>query len=566
MAKMSDDVAKQCVEEIFNRLVEEEFDFNQESTEIKRVVREKFFEEHGTNVMSRPKLLGIISKVSENYIIHSNKPTEEPEKNTSTQEDVPSTILERPKRQIQKRNIVDDIVDNEKKHDFNLKKNTTVKSKSHVEFCTSKIDGLNIKVGDNDYEVDSSISAPKDFCEDYKELADAEQNLIEFIVGNEISNSYIESVSKFTNDMQVLRKKYPAKSDKKAQKFTFVKKTSKVKFLNPENSYKLDFLPEDEAEPIIEFNKKLISFEKAWKNGTSAENFKPLEYLTLDVIRTQNIIKFEKLIEYYPSVFAENTSKITNTVLSDDYEGNFVNLSTDVLSRFDVDKFAPDYMQLFSDLKKFNGTQFQRVVKNIYTHRSGIVLHPKCTPEFKKKHWLQAYANICAVNENTLENERDKLIVKAWKNILSSKFAYYIIMHCVPESSLFNKAFTELIQEGVSIKLFQSVLYPISFAFTPFMLGHSNFNLPKTALTNISETTYKKELSRIFLDFGSPIMKLYDYDECLWIYYANHDDSRNIMIELLHHVVKTMPTEKKLKRSSKTPNQSDDEHEEEDNE
>ena len=141
-------------------------------------------------------------------------------------------------------------------------------------------------------------------------------------------------------------------------------------------------------------------------------------------------------------------------------------------------------------------------------------------------------------------------------------------MYCIPESTLFNKAFLELIQEGVTIKLLQSVLYPISFAFTPFMLGHSNFTLPKQ-LVNMSETTYKKELSRIFLDFGSPLMKLYDYDECLWLYYADKDTG-NIMVDLLHNVVKSISTEKKVlkRKSTKNSGQTDDDNdgeEEEDN-
>ena len=562
MAKLSDDAAKQCVEEICNKFAEEGFDYSQDSSEIKKLIREEFYKEHDTNSISRPKLIGIIARVAENYIIQPEK-SDEDKKESSKQEDNSSSNLKRPRRQMQK-NIIDEIVDNDKKHDVNLRKNTTIKSKSHVEFSASKLNGMNIKVGDNEYEVDSKTPAPTEFCEDYKELSDAEQTLIEHIVGSEASNNYINAVNKYINDIKALRTKYPVKSDKKSQKFTFVKKSNKVKYLNPEDSYKVDFLPENDAEPIIEFNRELSKFEKSWKKGISSEEFNSLEYLKLDVIRTQNIIKFEKLSEHYPSIFAENTSKITNTILSTDDNDDFVNISQDAMAKIVVDKFAPDYMQLFSDLKKFNGTQFQRVVKNIYMHRSGIVLHSKCTPAFKKKHWLQAYANISVVNTSNLENEREKLVIEAWKNVLSSVFAFYIIMYCIPESTLFNKAFLELIQEGTTIKLLESVLYPISFAFTPFMLGYSNFTLPNK-LVNMTETTYKKELSKIFLDFGSPMMKLYDYEECLWIYYADKDGSNNNMIDLLHHVVKSIPIEKKVvkRNDGKSSAQSEDENEEE---
>lgn len=563
MTKLTDDSAKQYVEEICDRLAKEGFDFGQDSSDVKRTVREEFYKAHETNSISRPKLLGIIAKVVEKYII---KPKETEKSSLESPEEVVSgTTLNRPRRQIQ-RSIVDDIIDAEIKHDVNLRKNTTIKTKSHVEFSASKLDGINIKVCDNEYEVDSKTPASKDFCEDYKELSEAEQNLIQQIVGSEASNKYIEAVNKYINDITALRRKYPVKSDKKVQKFTFVKKSSKVNYLNPDKSYKVDTLPENEAEPIVEFNRELSKFEKVWKKGISAEEFNALNYLKLDVIRTQNIIKFEKLSDHYPSIFAENTSKITNTFLSTDENDNFVNISEDSMAKIFVEKFAPDYMQLFSDLKKFNGTQFQRVVKNIYTHRSGIVLHPKCTSEFKKKRWLQAYANINAVNTRNLESEREKSVIEAWKNVLSSKFAFYIVMYCIPESVLFNKAFVELIQEGTTIKLFESVLYPISFAFTPFMLGHSNFTLPKK-LVNMSETTYKKELSKIFLEFGSPTMKFYDYDECLWIYYADKDGSNNTMIDLLHHVVKSTQIEKKVKKNeTKSAVQNEDENEEEEDE
>ena len=160
MSKLSDDSAKQCVEEICDKLAEEGFDFSQDSSDVKRTVREEFYKAHDTNSISRPKLLGIIAKVTEKYIIKPEE-TNETEKSSSElpkQEVVSGTTPNRPRRQMQ-RSIVDDIVDGEKKHDVNLRKNTTIKTKSHVEFSASKLDGLNIKVGDNEYEVDSNTHA-----------------------------------------------------------------------------------------------------------------------------------------------------------------------------------------------------------------------------------------------------------------------------------------------------------------------------------------------------------------------------------------------------------------------
>ncbi|MGI5841628.1 MAG: hypothetical protein ACOX6N_05425 [Patescibacteria group bacterium] len=567
MTKLSDDAAKQYVEEICDKFAEDGFDFSQDSSDVKKAVREEFYKSHATNSISRPKLLGIIAKVTEKYIIQPDVANEVEASTSSTkQEPVSGKTPNRLRRQMQTRSIVDEIVEGEKKRDISVRKNTTVKTKSHVEFCNSKLIGMNIKIGDNDYEVDVNTPSSKDFPKAYDDLIKAEQDLIELIVGHEACNSYIEAVNKYISDIQALRAKYPVNSEKKIQKFTFVKRTSKVKFFNPNDAYKVDFLPDEDAKPIVEFHEELAKFEKEWKKGISVEAFNALEYLKLNVIRTQNIIKFEKLNEHYPSIFTENTSKITNTFLSTDENDEFVNIGGESMAKIVVDKFAPDYMQLFIDLKKFNGTQFQRVVKNIYSHRSGIVLHPKCTHEFKKGQWLQAHANITALDVSKYGHEREKSIIEAWKNILSSEFAFYIVMFCIPESTLFNKAFTELIQEGVTIKLFQSVLYPISFAFTPFMLGHDAFMLPKS-IVNMSEITYKKELSRIFMDFGSPYMKRYDYDNCLWLYYADKENG-NFMVDLLHYIVKSMTIEKKVtrRRSAKDSGQTDDDNDNNENE
>lgn len=573
MSKLSDEAARLSVVEICEKMSKDGFDFSQDVGEIKKVVREEFYKVNGQNSITRPKLLGIIAKAIDSYIttteetISQTTPNVEQEESTAkpTAQATPAPDRTRRKRQVN----IDDIVNDVKKQDMNLRSNSS-KSKSYVEFGSSTLNGINIKVGNNAFELKNDVKPATDFDPDFTKLDDAEQSLIELIVGVDEANKYLDSVNTYIEEITKLRKAYPITDKKKSQKFTFIKKDKRVKFYNPAQSNKLDYLSEKEASSIVRFNENLLTFEKLWKEGISAKAFKPLEYLKLPVIRTQNIMKFEVVRDSYKDLLSENTSKLTNTVLSFNASGECENLSEAQIGKIPVDKYAPDYMMLFSDLKTFNGSQFQRVIKNIYNHRSGIVLHPKCSTEFKKKCWLQAYANIVAIDEKSLTEPQEQMVITAWKNVLSSRFAYHIIMDCVPESSLFNKAMIELIQEGTSIKLFESVLYPISFVFTPFMLGYDGFTLPKSSLTNATEATYKKDLGRIFFEFGSSVMKLYEYEPCLWIYYGE-GKSKNVMVDLLHNIVLTTETKKKEKKStgkksgsSKTNDEHQDEEEQDD--
>lgn len=567
MSKVDIEEIKGYIKDICDKMVEDGYDFSQGTMIIKRDVKEAFTQQYGKSILPIPKLIPLIAKTVPDYIIKPEDEEQKQEQKQEQEQEQENESNQLPKRKQQNKITVEDLVENIKKHDISLKSttipSTTAKSSSYVEFCDSQLIGVGIRIGDNEYEAIPKSSAQKDFCKDYKDIDQAEIELIEFVLGSERSEPYFEAVQKYNEAIQKLRKKYPIKTGKKIQKFKYVKKDSKVKFINPDTN-KEDVLPENEAKPIVEFNKELIKFEKEWKQGISSKDFNLYEYLKLNVIKTQNIIKFEKLITLFPNIFAENTSKITNTVLSTDKDGNYMNVGNEIVLNKLVSesKFVPDYMQLFSDLKNFNGTQFQRVVKNIYTHRSGIVLHHRCTHEFKKKRWLQAYANICAIDLNKIDDENDKLIISAWKNILSSRFAYYVILCCVPESTLFNKAMFKLIQEGTTIKLLQSVLYPISFAFTPFMLGYNNF-YPKQII-KVTKQKYKDMLLHTFLDFGSPDVKFYDYEDCQWIYYANKEGTSNQMINLLHNVVKeisNVPTKSSNKSQLLTE---DDEEENED--
>lgn len=433
---------------------------------------------------------------------------------------------------------------NERAQEINIAKTGSAKTRSHVEFCQPVITQLNIQLDDNPFKPSPRAVGAADFdlSLDCSELAAAEEQLIEFVVGEDIAEQYINANMEFSAAVRTLRAKYIIHNPKKTQKFTYAAKQKQVKFFNPEKGDKLDVLPEDEARPIVEFfTGPMEAFKKAWKSrftsprGEPAKKIDFIRYLTFDVIRTQNIFKFEQLIKVLPNIPSESTNKITNSVLSS-VNGQYENLDEATISKFIVDHYGPDYMALFSDVKNFNGSQFQNVIKSIYSHRGGIVLHEKCTTEMKKKAWLQAYANICSLDMAEITDAHDELIINAWMNILSSRFAYHVIMDCIPESKLFNTAMIHLIQESTSIKLFQNVLYPISFAFTPFMLGYNSLRLPKAV--NVSESAYRKELSSIFMNIGNPSLRVYDYDACNWIYYMGKNGEINTMVSLLHSIVK----------------------------
>lgn len=387
-----------------------------------------------------------------------------------------------------------------------------------------------------------------------KTIIEAEKQLVDFILDEETAAKYMDATEKYRAYVNGIREgkikitvdgeqdkrslQLPSTS-KKSQNFTYVKTSKNVKFIDPMTE-KVNHFGGDDALPFIEYQNTIAEIEKKWKEAISTKKFKPIDYLKLNVIHTHNILKYDKLKACYKNVLYENVSKLTNTFIV--VEEN----EDDKLSQGDVSKFVPDYMELFVDLKKITGAQFQRVVKNIYMHRQGIISHKKCTHKFREEQWLQAFANIDALLNDAKENPNkynpvEVNIFEAWQNILSSRYAFFIIMNGIPACGLFDKAFLELIQEGTSIKLFETALYPISFVFTPFMLGYNS--MPYPGITEVNEVGYRKKLVDAMKLFGSIDEEYWKYDDCNWIYYGINarDGIENNMISLLHHVVASIP-------------------------
>lgn len=418
--------------------------------------------------------------------------------------------------------------------------------KSHRYYSTCQ--KLNIDNSHSKYNV--SGSAPKTFPQQTSNLEAAELELIDYFVHDKSLVAKYNTMRKmFINKVAELREKYeldPKKKPKKVQKFTITAKT--VKYVNPADN-KLAELPAEEQQIFRNYEKEMKEFEKLFNNAVKgktessksdklkaktaeeklASKMQELQFLLLGVIRTQNIINLAAILKGAKEIDEENTNKLTNTCIEQIEEPE----QWDMIEKENCYKaFAPDYMQLFIDIKKFTGSNYGRLCKNIFEHREALINHSKLTPSLKRSAWLQALGNI----KKLISPNEKNLIFDCWENVLSSESAFRIVMNGLPPSSFFKKSFETLIQEPLSIQLFESALYPISFCFTPNMLGYADFDAPDKCF-GCSDATYKKNLQLTLETFGSIDTDRYSYSACNWIYYFNKSDIRNEMISLLNHAV-----------------------------
>ena len=422
--------------------------------------------------------------------------------------------------------------------------------KSHRYYSTCQ--KLNIDNSHSKYNV--SGNAPKTFPQQTGNLEAAELELIDYFVHDKsLVAKYNTMRKKFINAVAELREKYeldPKKKPKKVQKFTITTKT--VKYVNPADN-KLAELPPEEQQIFRNYEKEMKEFERLFNNAVKgktetsksdkpsdklkaktpeeklASKMQELQFLLLGVIRTQNIVNLAAILKGAKEIDEENTNKLTNTCIEPIEKPE----QWDIIEKENGYKpFAPDYMQLFIDIKKFTGSNYGRLCKNIFEHRDALINHSKLTPSLKRAAWLQALGNI----KKLISTNEKNLIFDCWENVLSSEFAFRIVMNGLPPSSFFKKSFETLIQEPLSIQLFESALYPISFCFTPNMLGYADFDASDKCF-GCSDATYKKNLQLTLETFGAIDSDRYNYSACNWIYYFNKSDVRNEMISLLNHAV-----------------------------
>ena len=411
------------------------------------------------------------------------------------------------------------------------------------------------------------------------DVKEAEIEFLETILTKEQVEEYTTTYEDFVDAVDQLYEAYPIEdpTGKKHQHFTPVKTSMKkndgtitVKYIDPKSEkLTLTPLPEDDAaifydnilfmEKFAETIKAKLTppkppkqdkqsksklskkekdeLEKKKKEESEKTRLQPLDYLLLSVVNTQNIIKsnfFAKL----PEIRNEDIVKVTNTVREPINEEDIRSLCNQLKPE---NAFAPDYMQLFIDIKGFNGSNYDSVVKSIYTHREAILNHPKLTRDLKEAAWLQALGNLQAIEQSIPNDTESRLIYDCWINVLSSKFAFYIVMYNAPPNDFFKKGFELLIQQPLSIKLYESALYPISFIFTPNMLGYNDYepNVQKI-FGKQTDASYKQNIVNEWYKFGTASTKHYDYNECAWLFYFNKSDLINQMVSLLHKAIELL--------------------------
>ena len=427
------------------------------------------------------------------------------------------------------------------------------------------------------------------------DVKEAEIEFLETILTKEQVEEYTTTYEDFVDAVNELYEAYPIEdpTGKKHQHFTPVKTSMKkndgtivVKYIDPQSEkLTLTPLPEEDAaifydnilfmEKFAETIKAKLSPPKPPKQDKQSKSklskkekeelekkkeesektsLQPLDYLLLSVVNTQNIIKsnfFAKL----PEIRNEDIVKVTNTVREPINEEDIRSLCNQLKPE---NAFAPDYMQLFIDIKGLNGSNYDSVVKSIYTHRAAILNHPKLTRDLKEAAWLQALGNLQAIEQSIPNDAESRLIYDCWISVLSSKFAFYIVMYNAPPNDFFKKGFELLIQQPLSIKLYESALYPISFIFTPNMLGYNDYepNVQKI-FGKQTDGTYKKNIVNEWYKFGTASTKHYDYNECAWLFYFNKSDLINQMVSLLHKAIELLDKPAKP-RASKSKDKGDE--------
>jgi len=415
----------------------------------------------------------------------------------------------------------------------------TTKTKVSVSYSSNKCNGLKLIMNDSTFTehcFDDVDSSEYEFSKD-QDTIEAETEYVEILLGKQLALAYLTACQKLNNKIAQLMKKY--KPIKKDQKFKFVAKTKSVSYIECDGEEKTGTLPSEEIEEFITYHNTMKKVSDAIKKH---EDFENIDLLTLKQINTQNIIKFESLNKICKDEPEENKNKTIGTI---DSEVNAPDEQIKLCSEDSVFNTI-DYIKMFRILKSFNTAKLNLNVKAIFNMRDGILKHNLITDEFKYKCWFLARKNMLSIEDTTNYTERETKVIECWKSILSSRFAYQIIMECVPANPLFKKAIEGLITEGMSFKLYLGPLYPISFIFTPLMCGYKGIPKP-TLVEALNETKYKEEINRIFRTFADSNLALYDYDKLSWIYYHDKSDEQNQTACLLSHMFNTVPTEPKTK-------------------
>jgi hypothetical protein len=286
----------------------------------------------------------------------------------------------------------------------------------------------------------------------------AREELFKTLYPDHDFNKYVKLRTASINEIKkaVGDKKFKIVTDKSAKEPKLILKLHKEKI-----SYEVSKTPIGKTNV---FNKFITELKSKIK-----ENY--LEYLNTDMIRTHHIL---------------DTSRVRDK--EDHYIGTYeplFNYNSDVV--ISEDDPLPDVPKLnyyitLSTLCDYNPSS-SAIFNQIYANRCAVLSHPNVNPSEIEKAWTQTQCNFknfkLDVKNKIVEelNDQERKVFDAWNNILNSKYCYLIICKCYSENQQFKLAFNSLLKEPFTTKLLCSLLYPISFIFSPFMCGTLNVRL-----------------------------------------------------------------------------------------
>ena len=131
-----------------------------------------------------------------------------------------------------------------------------------------------------------------------------------------------------------------------------------------------------------------------------------------------------------------------------------------------------DYCKLLGSIDEYKSEiRAKNNMFSCFKLRSAILTNNSkiLTPYVRYKLWISAYGNILKLITDGDIKGNDYLNIIIWKNILSSFYCFIIFMYGIKPSKMFKGALGAFLPNIITLQLMETVLFPISFLFTPFM-------------------------------------------------------------------------------------------------
>lgn len=405
-----------------------------------------------------------------------------------------------------------------------------------VNYFENKIDGYNvINKQFPDIVIDETSSSK--FTSD----GDVDKYLKLFL-GDDF-DEYTQQREVFIELIDSFRKRNLRKRDI-PKAFSYIAKGDRCTYKKPvmdgkKEVEKTEKMPEDIAKEIVKYKHYMKSLVIKDKDVTSKD------YLLSGILQHPSVINEKFLTTVIPDYKEENKHELFNIIeTTSENVAIYKNINEQIDKMNKARVSSPlDYFTMINLLKGFAGGS--RIVnKDIYKARCGITEHDHMTSTLKEELWEQAKNNINRINTSGFTGEKctsgkptdvtNSETIAIWQELLNSRFVFYIFMYNIPASAHFNKYFESfLLKSEFTFKLFATILYPISFLFTPFAFGSKTFTPSTGKGGDISIGAYRKNLKKEFEELLCTRHKMYNYEDCNWIYYLTSSEQRNNMLMLL---------------------------------